>query len=97
MISHEDKIFIDRINKHPHLKDRFESLLGVIENTQGQFTKADDAEQYVIEEIRKMGNIALHSWAGQAVEQTTAQLRTEEKGIEGNGKKKSGGIPPSVK
>jgi hypothetical protein len=97
MISAEDKILIDRINKHPHLKDRFESLLGVIENTQGQFTKADDAEQYVIEEIRKIGNVALHSWAGQAVNQATAQLHTEEKGIEGNGKKKSGGIPLSVK
>jgi hypothetical protein len=97
MINTEDKIFIDRINKHPHLKDRFESLLGVIENTEGQFTKADDAEQYVIEEIRKMGNVALHSWAGQAVEQTVEQFRTEEKGIEGNGKKKSGGIPLSVK
>ncbi|SJM92686.1 hypothetical protein CRENPOLYSF2_2860002 [Crenothrix polyspora] len=46
MISHEDKILIDRINKHPHLKDRFESLLGVIENTQGQYTKADDAGKY---------------------------------------------------
>jgi hypothetical protein len=93
MISAEDKILIDRINKHPHLKDRFESLLGVIENTQGQY----DAEQYVIEEIRKMGNVALHSWAGQAVEKTVEQLRAEEKDIEGNGKKKSGGIPPSVK
>ena len=61
--------------------------MSLVENTEGQYTKADDAEQYVIEEIRKMGNVALHSWAGQAVEQSAAQLRTQETGLEGNGKK----------
>jgi hypothetical protein len=96
MINHDDKILLDRINKHPDLKVRVEALLSVIENTQGQYTKADDAEQHVIEEIRKMGNTALHHWAEQAVEQSAVQLRTQETELEGNGKKKSGGIAPSV-
>ena len=95
MISHDDKILLDRINKHPALKERVEALLEVIENTEGHYTKADDAERYVIEEIRKMGNVTLHNWARQAVEQTTAQLRAQEIGLEGNGKKKSGGTPLS--
>ena len=39
-----------------------EALLNVVENAAGNCTKADDAEQYVIDELRKMGNDALPCW-----------------------------------
>ena len=42
------------LNKHPHLRQRVEALLGVVESTSGDCTKADDAEQYVIDGLRKM-------------------------------------------
>jgi hypothetical protein len=40
-----------------------EALLNVSENSAGDSTKADDAEQCMIEELRKTGNDALHRWA----------------------------------
>jgi len=89
----QDQILIARINRHPELKNRFESLLDIVENTGGDCIKADDAEQHVIDELRKMGNAALHGWAGVAAVSSAAQLRGEEEGLEGNGKKKSAGTP----
>jgi hypothetical protein len=97
MFTDKDQIFIDRLNQHPLLRERMEALLNVVENTNGSCTRADDAEQKVIEEIRKMGNNALHCWADNANQTATEVLRQEQPDLHGNGKKKFVGIPPSEK
>ena len=66
-----------------------EALLNVVENVAGDCTKADDAEQYVIEELRKMGNDVLHCWADTAVNKAAEQLREQQPELHGDGKKKS--------
>ena len=53
----------ERLQKHPHLQARIETLLGVVENTTGDAVKADEAEQRVAEELRQMGHEALQAWA----------------------------------
>ena len=52
MNTNEDQLFISRLNQHPKLRNRMESLLQVVENSAGNCIKADDAERYVIEELR---------------------------------------------
>ena len=59
MNQNNDQNFINRLKRHPKLRERMEVLLNVVENTAGDCTKADDAEHYAIEELRKMGNDAL--------------------------------------
>jgi hypothetical protein len=97
MNSNNDQIFINRLNQHPELRERVENLLNVVENAAGDCTKADDAEQHVIEELRKMGNEALHSWANKAIQKTTETLKNQEAKFHGNGKKKSAGTRLSEK
>ena len=75
-----------RLNKHPHLKNRIEQLLEIVENADGDLKKADEAEKRVIEELRKMGNEVLHDWAANR-EKQEVEVATE-KGLKGNGKKK---------
>ena len=91
MQSNNDQIFLTRLNQHPHLRERMEALLNIVDNVAGDCTKADAAEQSVIEEVRKLGNAALQSWAEQAVQKATAVVRHERPALQGNGKKKSGG------
>jgi len=97
MSLNKEQTFINRLKQHPKLLERMEALLNVVENAVGDCTKADDAEQYVIEELRKMGNDALHCWADTAANKTAEQLREEQPGLYGNGKKKSAGTRPSAK
>lgn len=97
MSPNNEQIFINRLKQHPKLLDRMEALLNVVENVAGDCTKADDAEQYVIEELRKMGNDALHCWADTAVNKAAEQLREQQPELHGNGKKKSAGTRPSAK
>lgn len=55
--------FEERLNSHPILKARFELLPDIIEDTGGNYDKADKAELKFIEELRKTGNELMNSWA----------------------------------
>jgi hypothetical protein len=92
MHSHKDELFMTRLNHHPQLRERMETLLNVVENVAGDCTKADAAEQAVIAELRNRGNEALQCWADRAVQKATETLRQQQPALQGNGKKKSGGI-----
>ena len=87
MTQSKDQVFINRLNQHPKLRERMEALLNVVENSAGDCTKADDAEQYVIEELRKMGNDALHCWADNAIDRSAKELREQQPDLHRNGKK----------
>ena len=83
----DEQSFIDRLNQHPKLRKRMEALLNVVENVAGDCTKADAAEQHVIEELRKMGNDALHCWGDKAVIKSAEQLREQQPTAHKKGKK----------
>lgn len=53
----------ERLNRHPELKARIETLLSVVENAGGDLVKANEAEQRVVEEIQQLGQTALQGWA----------------------------------
>jgi len=91
----QDAALLQRINRHPLLRARVESLLGVVEDAEGDLEKADAAERRVIEELRQMGSEVLTEWARGGVEKCAAQAR-EEPGVRGGGKKNSTGTPPSA-
>jgi hypothetical protein len=75
-----------RLNKLPHLKNRIEQLLKIVEDADGDLKKADEAEKRVIEELRKMGNEVLHDWAINRERQGFEAA--SQKGLIKNGKKK---------
>jgi hypothetical protein len=64
----------ERLNCHPELKTKIESLLVVVENAEGDLVKANEAEQRVIEEIRQLGQAALQEWATQQNQEQTDQF-----------------------
>ena len=90
-----DQRLLERLNRHPHLRARMESLLAVIEAAAGDCAKADAAERRVIDELRQMGNDALTAWAERGVEKQTLSALAEPDWRPG-GKKNSIGIPPLV-
>ena len=87
-LSSDDINFGERLNKHPKLKERMKSILDLTENTQGDVIKADEAERKTIETVRQLGNDILQDWGNRRSIVCEEQLREEETGIEGNGKKK---------
>ena len=93
----EDQEFIERLNQHPKLRERVNALLNIVNNVAGDCTKADDAEQYVIEELRKMGNDILHCWGENSASKSAKQLKEQRPALHRNGKKKFAGTLLSEK
>ena len=72
-----DHMLLERLNRHPHLRARLESLLAVVEDAAGDWETADAAERRVIEELRQMGNEVLAAWAERGVEKSIAVAQAE--------------------
>ena len=91
----QDLTFLHRLNSHPLLRRRVESLLEVVEDASGDLEKADAAERRVIEELRQMGNEALTVWAQNGVTRCAVEAPPEPESRSG-GKKNSTGIRHSA-
>jgi hypothetical protein len=82
----------ERLKAHPHLRERFEQLLAIVEDAAGDIDKADEAERRVIEELRRLGQEALQGWAFRKETQKVKELHSDkERKITGHGKKNSTG------
>src|SRR5215216_7966847 len=55
--------FLDRLQRYPDLQAEFESLLQVVENSEGDVVKADEAEELVSQRLQLLGQQAIQSWA----------------------------------
>lgn len=89
-----DQTLCERLNRHPLLRARVESLLAVVEDAAGDWEKADAAERRVIEDLRQMGHEVLTAWAERGVEKCVAVAQAEPDWRPG-GKKNCIGTPPS--
>src|SRR6516165_1040734 len=67
----------ERLREYPELKAKIETLLGIIENAGGDVEKAAEAERRIIEEMRKMGNEVMHSWARQQQQKKEAEYQAK--------------------
>ena len=91
-----DEELLRRLNAHPHLRNRMESLLLVVEDAAGDLKEADAAEMRVIEEIRRMGQETLTAWATRQVEKSSNEL-SQTRGVWREGKKNCAGTPRSAR
>ena len=89
----DDEALLNRLNKHPVLRERIASLLDVVDDAGDDLKLADDAEDRVVEEVRRMGQEALQAWAAAQIEQTEADVRLSGRAYR-DGKKNSAGTPP---
>ena len=58
----------ERLREHPELRERFEKMLDIVENSQGDCVLADDAELRVLEQVRGLGRELLQGWAEEGAE-----------------------------
>ena len=81
----------ERLEKHPQIKQRFEALLDIIEDADGDLDKANAAEERVIQELQQMGREAIEYWAKIKEEKKAEKYIENNKGkgkIKNKGKKR---------
>ena len=50
-MNEQDIALINRLNQQPQLRERMKAIINIVENKKGNYTKANDAEQYLIDEM----------------------------------------------
>lgn len=74
-----ERTLAERLREYPELRARFEELLAIVENADGDVVKADEAEEQVIQELRELGQSALQGWA----ERKQRRVQRESEGQRG--------------
>jgi hypothetical protein len=87
---------LERLEKHPELKERFEMIVDIVENVSGEVEKADEAERRAIEAVRQLGNEIVHGWAQRQQQKKENECAQREK-VSRKEKKRSTGSRSSEK
>lgn len=88
-----DEAILRGLNANPQIKSRIASMLAVVQDAGGDLKEADAAEMRLIEEIRRMGQEAMQSWADRQNERTEQEVRRSGR-VQREGKKNCAGTPP---
>ena len=77
-INEPDKRLLERLNKHPELKSRVESILALAESETGNLRTADETEELLIEELRRLGNETMDNWARGAHARVASEMKQKD-------------------
>jgi hypothetical protein len=80
-VSETEAALVERMRRHPHLRERFEAILKLAEVGEGEVGTADQVEGKLVEEVRLLGNATMRDWAGGAREKLEADLAKRESGV----------------
>jgi hypothetical protein len=87
----EGRSLDERLREYPELRARIEGLVEIVENEGGDVVKADDAEERVVQEIRRIGQEVLQGWAERKHRRLVREF-DEREGASRKEKKRSTGI-----
>jgi hypothetical protein len=65
-LSEEEIRHIEMLRQRPALRERFEAILAISNVEEDGVRSADEVEELLIEEIRKLGNTSMRQWAKEA-------------------------------
>jgi hypothetical protein len=87
-----DEKLLQGLKEHPQLYGRIEDLLAIVSNADGDTWTADEAEEQVVAEVRRIGHEALQAWANRKLQRVESEYG-QRTGYERRGKKNSIGRP----
>ena len=82
---------IEQLREHPAMMVRVQSILEIARNAEGPLKTADEVEELLIEEMRRLGNVTLGQWAIQAEERVSTELQGQDPTVRSRKKKRSSG------
>jgi hypothetical protein len=79
---------IKQLRQHPELQARLESILEIVRNADGPLKTADEVEELLIQELRRLGSSTMHQWASQAEERVSTELQQQDPTVRSRKKKR---------
>ena len=78
---------IEQLRQQPEMMERLRSILELTGDMEGPLKTADEVEELLIEELRRLGNTTLCQWATQAEERVSAELKRQDATVRSRKKK----------
>lgn len=72
---------IEQLRRHPEMMERFQSILELTGSSDGPLKTADEVEELLIEEVRKLGHATMSQWAVGAEERVSQELKGQQSGV----------------
>lgn len=87
-LSPQEAELIEQLREHPDLMERFQTILQISSNAAGPIKRADEVEGLLIEELRRLGNTTMGSWAARTEERLGKQLKATDASARAHKKKR---------
>lgn len=79
---------LEGLRQHPELMERMQSILELARNEEGRLLTADEVEERLIEEVRRLGHCTMTQWARTAEERVSVELRAQDPTVASRKKKR---------
>ena len=78
---------IEQLRQQPEMMERLRSILELTGNAEGPLKTADEVEELLIQELRRLGNATLCQWATQAEARVSSELKGQDSTLRSRKKK----------
>ena len=79
-VTQQEVQLIEQLRKHPQIAARVQKILEIAEDEDPQKT-ADQIEELLVEEVRRLGSATMHEWASQVEEKAGQNLKTQDPSV----------------
>ena len=86
-VSQSEAQLLERLRQHPEMRERVQSILDIAYNTEGPLKSADQVEELLIQEMRRLGSTSMHQWATQAEQRVSRELKAGDGTVRSRKKK----------
>jgi hypothetical protein len=87
-LTQEENRLIEQLRRHPEIRERVASILAIAGNEEGPLKTADEVEQLLMEEMRRLGNVTMRQWGSQAEERVSTELKSQDSTVLSRKKKR---------
>jgi hypothetical protein len=77
---------IEQLRQSPEMMVRVQSILDITRN-EGDWKTADEVEELLVAEMRRLGGATLQHWATQAEERVSRELQSQDPAVRSRKKK----------
>ena len=69
---------LNRLRQQPRIMERVQRILEIANSTEGPLKTADEVEELLLEEMRRLGNETMTEWATQAEKRVGEELKQQD-------------------
>ncbi len=80
-LSAQEINLIERLRRRPKILERVQRILEIANSSEGPLQTADEVEELLLEEMRRLGNATMNEWAAQAQERVSQELKTQNPAV----------------